>query len=179
MAEKTAEIKGISLSSSRSKDPIQRASCWQSSIKSIFLKYTPQQLVMRDIGVELDSEEGIDWGGLRNEWLSILSREVFHPNFGLFVLATNGVSVQPSPLAFLVPDCLTHFRFLGRLLGKSLISEWTLEVSFTKSFLKHLLGKNIYIEDMNDIDQELGKNLSWINNNDIGDGSALCYSFTD
>ena len=88
------------------------------------------------------------------EWLSMLSNEVFHPNFGLFMLASNKVSVQPSPLAFLVPNYLNHFRYLGRLVGKALIGgtddfeHWNFEVSFTKSFLKHILGKNLFVDDL-------------------------------
>lgn len=79
---------------------------------------------MHDVRVKFDGEPGEDWGGLRNEWLAMLNNEVFNPNYGLFAMTSNKASIYPSPYAYLIPDYLTHFRMLGRLVGKSLISNW-------------------------------------------------------
>lgn len=45
-----------------------------------------------------------------------------------------------------------------------------LEINFTKSFLKHILGYTLYVEDLQDIDPSTTKSLLWILNNDVGDG---------
>mmetsp|Transcript_3939 Transcript_3939/g.607 ORF Transcript_3939/g.607 Transcript_3939/m.607 type:complete len:80 (+) Transcript_3939:19-258(+) len=74
-----------------------------------------------DVRIRFPNEEGIDAGGLTNEWLTMLTKEVFSPEYGLFTLANNGRSIQPSPFAHLVPDYLIHFRFLGRLVAKFLL----------------------------------------------------------
>ena len=58
-----------------------------------------------------------------------------------------------------------HFRKLGLLVGKALIEDWALEINFTKSFLKHLLGNTIYVEDLFDIDPDTAKSLVWILDN--------------
>jgi len=42
-----------------------------------------------------------------------------------------------------------------------------LDICFTKSFLKHILGKEIAISDLEDVDAALGKNLQWILNNEV------------
>lgn len=76
----------------------------------------------------------------------------------------------------MVPDYLTHFRFLGRLIGKALINNWTLEVSFAKSFLKHILDKPLYIGDMEDIDEELSKQLEWLLKNDIDEDLGITFA---
>ena len=73
--------------------------------------------------VQIGDESGLDYGGPRNEWLSMLTVDVFDPKFGLFKLSSNGRSIYPSPTAFLVPNYLHHFRMLGRLLGKALIGK--------------------------------------------------------
>ncbi|KRX08891.1 HECT-domain-containing protein [Pseudocohnilembus persalinus] len=157
---------------------IDRSCPWSSSLKSIFLRFTPGEIVMYDLRVRFLNEAGLDWGGLKNEWLALLSTEVFHPDYGLFRLSPNKQSIQPSPLAFLIPDYITHFRMLGRLVAKAVIENWNLEVTFSKSFLKHILGKDLYISDLEDIDPELAKNLKFILENDMGDGEDLLQYFS-
>ncbi len=44
-----------------------------------------------------------------------------------------------------------------------------MDVSFTKPFLKHILGKEINIRDLEDIDADLSKNLDWILTNPVED----------
>ena len=41
------------------------------------------------------------------------------------------------------------------------------ELDLTKSFLKHILGKPLFISDLEDIDPDLAKNLIWMLDNDI------------
>lgn len=96
---------------------------------------------MKQVKIQYNNEEGIDYGGLTKEWLSLLGKDVFNPDFGLFKMAANKRSIQPSPFSFIVPDHLTHFRYLGRLVGKSLIEKWIMDVDFTLSFIKHILSK--------------------------------------
>ena len=53
-------------------------------------------------------------------------------------------------------------------MGKALIGgmddfeHWHFEISFTKSFLKHILGKNLFVDDLVDIDADLTKNLIFL-----------------
>lgn len=42
-----------------------------------------------------------------------------------------------------------------------------IDINFTKSFLKHIQGKEIAISDLEEIDAHLGKNLKWILENNI------------
>ena len=40
----------------------------------------------------------MDYGGLRREWFELLCKELFHPDFGLFVQAEDGSeAVHPNP----------------------------------------------------------------------------------
>lgn len=84
-------------------------------------------------------------GGLTREWLSLLVKEVFNPDYGLFKASENKISFQPNPLSHIVPDHLMHFRMLGRLIGKAIIEKWNIEVFFVKSFLKHILRNFIIL----------------------------------
>lgn len=43
------------------------------------------------------NEEGIDIGGITREWITLAIKEIFDPNFGLFIFSSNKVTLQPSP----------------------------------------------------------------------------------
>ena len=49
---------------------------------------------------------------------------------------------------------------MGKIFAKAMLNNYTFGFSFTQSFIKHILGKNIYFEDVNAIDPELHKNLT-------------------
>ena len=51
-------------------------------------------------------------------------------------------------------------------------------MNLAKSFLKHLLGTTLYIEDLEDIDPQTAKSLKWMLDNDIGYGDMLGLNFT-
>lgn len=42
------------------------------------MKIRPSSLVYIDIEIEFDQEIGMDGGGLKREWLSLISKEVFN-----------------------------------------------------------------------------------------------------
>ncbi len=50
-----------------------------------------------------------------------------------------------------------------------------MDINFTKSFLKHIIGKETAISDLEDFDADLAKNLQWMLDNDVED---LCATFT-
>ena len=61
------------------------------------------------------------------------------------------------------------------MVGKALYDEFLLDAFFTRSFYKHMLGQNLSVYDMEDIDPEYFKNLTWILENDI---SSLGFNFS-
>ena len=79
-------------------------------------------------------------------------------------------------MSHLVPNHLEIFKRLGIFIGKALKEGWLLEVNFTKSFLKHILGAALYVEDLEDIDPQTARSLIWILKNYIGD--ELGHNFT-
>lgn len=147
---------------------INRQTIWQSTLDTL-LMVPSEELALRPIKIVFDGEEGIDYGGITREWLSLLNKEVFDPSFGLFKLSANQVSYQPNPFSYIVPDHLTHFRELGRLIGKIIVDNLNIEINFVQSFLKHILGETLYIRDLSSIDHDLCKNLEWILVNDVSD----------
>ena len=62
-------------------------------------------------------------------------------------------------------------------MAKCLLSDYVCEINFTKSVLKHILGKDLYIADLGDLDGDLSKQLLWILKNKV-DENLGCYFTT-
>jgi hypothetical protein len=105
-------------------------------------------------------------------------KEIINPDFGLFSLSANKLNFQPNRNSAMVPNHLRYFKKIGILVGKAMKENWLLEVSLTKSFLKHILGSTLYVEDLEDIDPEAAKSLMWFLNNDVGYDDDLGLAFT-
>lgn len=58
-----------------------------------------------------EGEEGQDAGGLLREWYSIITREVFNPNYALFITAPgDGVTYMVNRLSYVNPEHLEYFK---------------------------------------------------------------------
>ncbi|KAL7987871.1 hypothetical protein Chor_006790 [Crotalus horridus] len=75
------------------------------------------------------------------------------------------------------PVHLNYFRFAGQILGLALNHRQLVNIYFTRSFYKHILGIPVNYQDVASIDPEYAKNLQWILDNDINDlGLELTFS---
>ena len=85
----------------------------------------------------------------------ILSREIFNPNYGLFIESEDAPTYQPNPLSSVNTDHLSYFKFVGRIIGKAIADNQVLDAFFTRSFYKHLLGVPVSWQDVQAIDPEV------------------------
>jgi E3 ubiquitin-protein ligase HUWE1 len=118
--------------------------------------------------VHIIGEEGVDAGGVSREWYTILAREMFNPNYGLFLPAADG-AFQPNKNSGINLDHLEYFKFIGRVIGKSLHDGQLLDAHFTRSFYKHILGMKVTPHDMEAIDPTYYKSLQWLFETDVTD----------
>ena len=70
----------------------------------------------------------------------ILTRAILNANNGLFIGSDDSPTVQPNPLSHFNTGHLEYFKFVGRVVGKALADGQLLDVHFTRSFYKHMLG---------------------------------------
>jgi hypothetical protein len=116
-----------------------------------------KSLRVKKCNVSWDEEEGLDYGGPQREFFFKLSRLVFNPYYGLFEYTSHGAyTVQISQYSAHIDDAhlwsaipshspcyasLTHrFRFVGRLIGYSIIQNQLLDVFFARHVYKSLLN---------------------------------------
>ena len=99
-------------------------------------------------------EEGLDEGGIFREWISLLSRHLFDPEYQLFKGLHDGSQALVHPNPDRPPHLsLKHFKFAGRIVGKcmfesshSVIATILIKAAFTRSFLAQVLGLPVTYE---------------------------------
>ncbi|KAL1349596.1 hypothetical protein HN51_026113 [Arachis hypogaea] len=126
--------------------------------------------------VHFQGEEGIDAGGLTREWYQLLSRVIFDRGALLFTTVGNESTFQPNPNSVYQTEHLSYFKFVGRVVGKALFDGQLLDVHFTRSFYKHMLGVKVTYHDIEAIDPDYFKNLKWMLENYISDDLDLTFS---
>uniref|UniRef100_A0A4W4GYJ9 E3 ubiquitin-protein ligase HACE1 n=1 Tax=Electrophorus electricus TaxID=8005 RepID=A0A4W4GYJ9_ELEEL len=153
---------------------IHRESIFRSSCE-VVSKSTNEKL-KKGIAVRFHGEEGMGQGVVR-EWFDILSNEIINPDYALFTQSADGTTFQPNSNSSVNPDHLNYFRFAGQILGLALYHRQLVNIYFTRSFYKHILGIPVNYQDVSSIDPEYAKNLQWILDNDISDlGLELTFS---
>uniref|UniRef100_A0A8D3CIW2 E3 ubiquitin-protein ligase HACE1 n=1 Tax=Scophthalmus maximus TaxID=52904 RepID=A0A8D3CIW2_SCOMX len=153
---------------------IHRDSIFRSSCEMVS-KSTNEKL-KQGIAVRFHGEEGMGQGVVR-EWFDILSNEIINPDYALFTQSADGTTFQPNSNSSVNPDHLNYFRFAGQILGLALYHRQLVNIYFTRSFYKHILGIPVSYQDVSSIDPEYAKNLQWILDNDISDlGLELTFS---
>uniref|UniRef100_A0A671MYW8 E3 ubiquitin-protein ligase HACE1 n=1 Tax=Sinocyclocheilus anshuiensis TaxID=1608454 RepID=A0A671MYW8_9TELE len=151
------------------RDSIFRSSC------DVVSKSSNEKL-KQGIAVQFHGEEGMGQGVVR-EWFDILSNEIINPDYALFTQSADGTTFQPNSNSSVNPDHLNYFGFAGQILGLALYHRQLVNIYFTRSFYKHILGIPVSYQDVSSIDPEYAKNLQWILDNDISDlGLELTFS---
>ncbi|KAI3715129.1 hypothetical protein L6452_22098 [Arctium lappa] len=113
----------------------------------------------RQLNVHFQGEEGIDVGGLTREWYQSLSRVIFDKGALLFTTVGNNATFQPNPNSVYQTDHLSYFKFVGRVVAKALFDRQLLDVYFTRSFYRHILGVKVTYHDIEAVDPDYYKNL--------------------
>mmetsp|Transcript_39276 Transcript_39276/g.34966 ORF Transcript_39276/g.34966 Transcript_39276/m.34966 type:complete len:319 (-) Transcript_39276:3002-3958(-) len=150
---------------------IRRSNILGDTLKE-FAKHSQEKLFFR---IEFVKEPGVDQGGLKKEWLNLLSKDLFGPRSGLFKLSPNGRTLHPNPFAFIQPSANSIYRLAGNLAAIAIKDKIAIDVNFSKSFLKLVLGIMPNLNDLEDIDPELKQSLKWMLDNEV---EALYQPFT-
>lgn len=153
---------------------VRRAYVLDDSYNQLRLRRT-QDLKGR-LTVQFQGEEGIDAGGLTREWYQLLSRVIFDKGTLLFTTVGNNATFQPNPNSDFQTEHLSYFKFVGRVVAKALFDGQLLDVHFTRSFYKHILGAKVTYHDIEAIDPDYYRNLKWMLENDVSDLPYLTFS---
>ncbi|XP_068643121.1 E3 ubiquitin-protein ligase UPL1-like isoform X2 [Aristolochia californica] len=140
------------------------------------LRMRPSLDLKGRLTVQFQGEEGIDAGGLTREWYQLLSRVIFDKGALLFTTVGNNATFQPNPNSVYQTEHLSYFKFVGRVVAKAVFDGQLLDVYFTRSFYKHILGIKVTYHDIEAVDPDYYKNLKWMLENDVSDIPDLTFS---
>lgn len=147
------------------------------------LRSVSKAQIRSPLRVTFSGEDGVDAGGVTREWYQVMSREMFNPAISLFESTPQGSSTyQPNPNSVVQTDesrgisHLDYFKFVGHIVGKALLDDQVVDVHFTRSFYKHLLGMPLTYRDIEAVDPDFFKNLQWMLDNDIDGVLDLTFS---
>lgn len=165
------KLHGESDDSMREKLPIniRRDQVFLDSYRSIFFK--PREKVRKSIlEINFNGEEGVDAGGVTREWYQVLSRQIFDPNYALFIpVASDKTTFHPNRTSWVNPEHLSFFKFVGMIIGKAVYDGFVLDCHFSRAVFKRILGKPVSLKDMESLDLDYYKSLVWMLENDITD----------
>ncbi|KAF8448024.1 hypothetical protein L210DRAFT_3527707 [Boletus edulis BED1] len=147
---------------------VRRNYIFQDSYTEI-MRQTPNDLKKR-LMIKFDGEDGLDYGGLSREFFFLLSHEMFNPFYCLFEYsAHDNYTLQINPASSVNPEHLSYFKFIGRCLGLGIFHRRFLDAYFIVSFYKMILRKKVTLSDLESVDAELHRGLTWMLENDITD----------
>jgi hypothetical protein len=130
--------------------------------------------------IKFDGEDGLDYGGLSREFFFLLSHEMFNPFYCLFEYsAHDNYTLQINPHSGINPEHLGYFKFIGRVVGLAIFHRRFLDAFFIGAFYKMILKKKVNLLDMEGVDAEFHRTLSWAMDNDITDVIYSTFSVED
>ncbi|KAI9928571.1 hypothetical protein AWENTII_000643 [Aspergillus wentii] len=130
--------------------------------------------------IKFDGEDGLDYGGLSREFFFLLSHEMFNPFYCLFEYsAHDNYTLQINPHSGVNPEHLNYFKFIGRVVGLAIFHRRFLDSFFIGAFYKMMLRKKVSLQDMEGVDEDLHRNLTWTLDNDIDGIMELTFCVDD
>ncbi|KAI5778216.1 hypothetical protein EDC01DRAFT_719441 [Geopyxis carbonaria] len=143
------------------------------------MRQTPGDLKKR-LMIKFDGEDGLDYGGLSREFFFLLSHEMFNPFYCLFEYsAHDNYTLQINPHSGINPEHLNYFKFIGRVVGLAIFHRRFLDAFFIGAFYKMILRKRVVLADMEGVDADFHRNLTWMLENDITDVLDLTFATED
>ena len=135
---------------------ISRENCLEESIKEI--EYVN---LWKEVKITFNGEVSYDAGGLFREWFIILVEELEKKEMKLFERS------ECDEISYIFNKNLNedsywsfkYFRFIGKLMAKSIIDNITINLSFNILIYKLILEETITFEDLKNIDTYLYSSL--------------------
>ncbi|KAJ3119928.1 putative E3 ubiquitin-protein ligase [Nowakowskiella sp. JEL0407] len=112
---------------------VNRASIIQDSLTQLSVKDIDFKKRLR---IEFTNEDGVDAGGLTKEWFLLLVRDLFDPQYGMFVFDEESHYCWFNHISFENHD---EYRLVGIIIGLAIYNSMILDVHFPLAVYKKLL----------------------------------------
>jgi ubiquitin-protein ligase E3 C len=134
--------------------PVRREFVVEDAYDAIILGQRNPKSIFRIKFVNLDggAEDGIDGGGLFKEFMTLVTRKIFDPQYTFFLETEKDRTLYPNPVSNQTPDFARYFRLFGILVGKAIYEGVLLKCTFAKFFLNHFVSKSNQVDDLQALD---------------------------
>ena len=140
--------------------------------------------LFKELKINFTGELCYDAGGIFREWFTTIFKSLESDKLKLFIVSdTNDFSYIINPFLRHNQENFNFFSFIGKLLGKALLDNITINVCFNKLIYKMILQEDILFEDLIFIDNQLYSSLtnfkeiySTGGNDDFYEGLGIYYS---
>jgi len=123
-------------------------------------------------------EEGADAGGLFKDFISEMIKILYNPEYGLLIAlqGNHDLFLNPNSRITFGDGDEKYFVILGYILAKSLQMGITLNVSFSRVFLRKLQGLPNYFKELRQFDEELFTQLNKLKSYEDVESLGLTFS---
>ncbi|GAA5907558.1 hypothetical protein JCM6882_004407 [Rhodosporidiobolus microsporus] len=118
--------------------------------------YSNRENLKKTLRIAFEGEEGVDAGGLRKEWFLLLCRQLFDPQYGMFLLDADTNLAWFNPASHVEPD---DFWLVGVVLGLALYNMATLDVPLPTATYKKLLSEPVSLPELAQFNPSLARGL--------------------
>ena len=133
---------------------IRRDHLIQDTLENIVRIAGPEDL-KKELKIKFRGEEGIDAGGVQKEFFQLIVKEIFNPDFGMFVL-------DPDTRAYWFRSLSQEFRefeLIGTILGLAIYNSVILDVHFPHVVYKKLMNRPTTLLDLKDVSPDLHRGM--------------------
>lgn len=129
-------------------------------LPALSLLQTPKSRQKENQGASSESKQRL----MQNrEFFFLLSHEMFNPFYCLFEYsAHDNYTLQINPHSGINVEHLKFFQFIGRVVGLAIFHRRFLDAFFIGAFYKMILRKRVTLADMEGVDADFHRNLTWM-----------------
>jgi hypothetical protein len=109
----------------------------------------------KELKIKFAGEDGVDAGGVQKEFFQLIVRDIFNPDFGMFVMDKDTRSYWFSPLS----QEFREFELIGTILGLAIYNGVILDVHFPHVVYKKLMGRRAVLADLAQVSPELSRGM--------------------
>lgn len=110
----------------------------------------------KELKINFKGEISHDAGGLIREWFTIILKEYQNPHRNWFEIADNDeITFLISKNASMSNETLDYFNFFGKVIGKALLDNFTINCCLNKLIYKQILNEDILFDDLVFIDKSV------------------------
>lgn len=147
---------------------VRRTHVFEDSFKELSRRTADQ--MKSKMFIHFEGEDGQDAGGLLREWYLIISREIFNPNYALFITSSGDrVTYIINSSSHVNHYHLEYFKFVGRMIAKALFDNKLLDVYFSRSMYKHILGSTVHYSDIEAEDYTFYQSMKYLLEHNISE----------